>query len=541
MKKISLLAIPLAALAILPGCIQDVNQSPELTGIGDINCLVNTTVDLLDGVAALDTEDGDITPDIDITIIPQTEVNGGYAVFREAGTYELIYEVEDSQGKTFRTTAYAEVSDRDVFMDSATTNGFSLATGGHVKVEREGLNGSEYAFIAEGGEIAEDVRLTRQYTLENGSEYTFTYNCTSNLAGRIKAAVDGEAVADLNLVEGQNTLTFTYTHEGDTQTSNCNVELWLGGLEGRLEFSLSGAQAGHEMADNEYVAIEDFNFDGHIEPRFDGPTGTTAVVDGGVELNITETPYSSGSDMWRGGVFINTGLAITAGTTYIISFDTVAANDAPYGVNIQSKQWGPDEVITGVTPVSGQRTTVEVTPSVNGTLWLYVQSGNSVNTITLSNLSVSVREGGYQTEDFTITPFTTGHYEGAAGTMTCEYGTVTYVPTAFGNDWGNNEIDSPTFYLSGAAENFVITFTASSTKNISCVFAASVYGAWDTFAWRNFTIAEGTNTYSITCDNKALDGNYRFIWQFGNAANATAAGAEIKISDIKICYKSELE
>ena len=176
MKKISLLAIPLAALAILPGCIQDVNQSPELTGIGDINCLVNTTVDLLDGVSALDTEDGDITPDIDITIIPQTEVNGGYAVFREAGTYELIYEVEDSQGKTFRTTAYAEVSDRDVFMDSATTNGFSLATGGHVKVEREGLNGSEYAFIAEGGEIAEDVRLTRQYTLENGSEYTFTYN-----------------------------------------------------------------------------------------------------------------------------------------------------------------------------------------------------------------------------------------------------------------------------------------------------------------------------------------------------------------------------
>ena len=57
----------------------------------------------------------------------------------------------------------------------------------------------------------------------------------------------------------------------------------------------------------------------------------------------------------------------------------------------------------------------------------------------------------------------------------------------------------------------------------------------------NFTIAEGTNTYSITCDNKALDGNYRFIWQFGNAANATATGAEIKISDIKICYKSELE
>ena len=50
MKKISLLTIPVAAVAMLSGCvIQSVNQSPELTGIGDITCLVNTRVDLLDG------------------------------------------------------------------------------------------------------------------------------------------------------------------------------------------------------------------------------------------------------------------------------------------------------------------------------------------------------------------------------------------------------------------------------------------------------------------------------------------------------------
>ena len=118
---------------------------------------------------------------------------------------------------------------------------------------------------------------------------------------------------------------------------------------------------------------------------------------------------------------------------------------------------------------------------------------------------------------------------------------MTYVPQTFGNDWGNNEVDSPVFSLSGSAANYVITFKASSTADINCVFAASVYGAWDTFAWRNLTIEEGENTYSITCDDKALDGNYRLIWQFGNAANAVAAGTEIKISDIKICYKSNLE
>ncbi len=542
MKKISLLTIPFAAAMVLSsGCIQQVNQLPELTGIGDITCLVNTRVDLLDGVAAIDTEDGDITPDIDITIIPQTQVEDGYVMFREAGTYEVIYEVEDSQGKSFRTTAYAYVTERDVLRDDIMTNGFSLIAGGHAVVENEGLNGDKFAFAVSGGEIAEDVRLARTYTLTNGAEYTFTYNFTSNLSGRAKAAVDGEAIADFNVVNGENTVTFTYTNDAQSPSSDCNVELWLGGLEGRLECSLSGSTAGHLMEDTEYVAIESFNFDGHIEGRFDGVTGTAVAENGGVKLDITETQYSSENDRWRGGVFINTGLAISAGTTYIVSFDSQAAKDLPYGVNIQCKQWGPDEVISGVTPVSGQRTVVEVSPAADGTLWLYVQSGDNANTITLSNLSVSVREGGYNTETFAVSPFTSGHFEGGAGEMKCEYGTVTYVPSAFGNNWGNNELDSPAFYLSGAAENYVIQFTASSTKNISCVFAASTYGAWNTFAWSNFTIEEGENTYSINCDAKALEGNYYLIWQFGSAANNAAAGAEIKISDIKICYKSELE
>ena len=55
----SVAAAVLAATAA--GCAGQTNSLPEVDGAHDIDCIVDTTVDLLDGVAALDYEDGDIT------------------------------------------------------------------------------------------------------------------------------------------------------------------------------------------------------------------------------------------------------------------------------------------------------------------------------------------------------------------------------------------------------------------------------------------------------------------------------------------------
>ena len=78
-SKLALFIIPFAtAAATLSACGgEDVNQGPELRGVSDITCLAETSVDLLSGVAALDEEDGDITPNILITVTPRVEVNGG--------------------------------------------------------------------------------------------------------------------------------------------------------------------------------------------------------------------------------------------------------------------------------------------------------------------------------------------------------------------------------------------------------------------------------------------------------------------------------
>ena len=91
MKKVKFLILPLTAAAVLLSACggEPINQGPELRGINDITCLVNSTVDLLNGVAALDAEDGDITPNLSITVIPAVEVNNG-GIYRSRRLRDML-------------------------------------------------------------------------------------------------------------------------------------------------------------------------------------------------------------------------------------------------------------------------------------------------------------------------------------------------------------------------------------------------------------------------------------------------------------------
>ena len=281
--------------ATLAGCAGGpVNQGPEVKGAKDLTCLANTAVDLLDGVAALDLEDGDITPDLKITVTPEVAVEGGFVVFPKAGEYEVCYEVQDSLGKLARTTVGATVMEREVYMDNMLTNGFALKTGGSAKTLASGLNGGAYAFKVTGNEIAEDVKLTRTYTLITGNEYTFKYYFDCNVAGRIKLAANGKAFEESNVTVGANVLVFNYglsQPEGvAASTDTVQIELWLGSLEGDLEISLSKAEASYIQKEASLTEMfEDFSFVGKTHDRFDGTKGNCGAVDGGkgVYLEIT--------------------------------------------------------------------------------------------------------------------------------------------------------------------------------------------------------------------------------------------------------------
>lgn len=540
MKKFKLLILPFIAVSAvtLSACSgAAVNQGPELRGVNNITCLADTAVDLLDGVAALDLEDGDITPALQITVTPEVSVENGYAVFPKAGEYEVCYEIRDSLGKLARTTVSATVTEREVYADNLLTNGFALKADENVTVLANGLNGGAFAFKVSGQEIAENVQLTRTYALNTGVEYTFKYYFESSVAGRIKIAANGKAFTEAQVSAGGNELQFVYTAEGADETETVEIALWLGGLEGGFEISLTKSETQIYMQGNNLVEkLENFSFDGKILDRFDGTEGNVGTVDNGKGVFVEITKASDAT--WRGGVFVNTGLAIGAGAKYTVSYDIEAENNGAFEVILQNKQWGANEFHKTYT---AGRNEFDVTVPENGTLWIYIASGANVNKLTLKNLSVKEHKSGYITESFAVGNVYANNFGGGSGSAKCEYGKIIYEINTFGSDWGQNELGTPSFALNGAAGNFVITFKAKASSPVSCVFAASVADYWDTFVWKQLKLSVSEQTYSIRCDDKAVEGNYKFLWQFGTSANAVFSGATVEISDIKICYLSELE
>lgn len=545
MKKSKWAVIPLAAVTLLAGCAaQEANQAPELRGINDISCLVNSRVDLLDGVAALDKEDGDITPSLKIEVVPEVAVEDGFATFTEAGRYEVVYRIEDSTGMAARTTMYVTVEDRDVYMSNVLTSGFLTEVSGNAKLIKDGLNGDVYAFRFSGAEIAEDVRLSRSYTLACGEEYTFSYYLNSSAAGVIKAAADGEEIAELAVNEGANILQFTHSlparqADDEIPMGITDVELWLGGLEGEVECSLSKAEARYEEKSGaEIVLAENLNLNGKIINR-DGNAHEIGVNSDGTAAYVDITNPTG--QMWQVGMFVNTGVALEEGNEYTVSFDIASEQDNPFEVCIQHEQWKDGDAIILNKPQGAVSRTVKATSSFNGTLWLFVRSGTHANKITISNLCVKRKRGGIRNTTYPIAQVTTNNYNGGAGSVKTEYGKIIYTAESFGNDWGNNEISGAPFNLSGAAKNYVISFKAKASQPLSCVFAASRAETWDTFTWNNIRISTEEQTFTIKCDDKDIDGLYKFIWQFGNSANAQYNNVTVEIDDIKICNNSEPE
>ncbi|MDE6666926.1 MAG: hypothetical protein K2K38_01095 [Clostridia bacterium] len=397
MKKAKIIMLPLAAVmavSTFAACSPEINQGPEVSGASDITCLANTVVDLLSGVSALDKEDGDITPDLKITVTPEVAVQNGYAVFPEAGDYEVCYEVKDSGGKFARTTVAATVQEREVYMDTMLTNGFALKTGGSVKVLNSGLNGDVFAFKTQGQEIAEDVRLTRTYTLNTDVMYTFEYYFKSNIAGRIKLAADGKALeGNINVTEGENVVKFNYTAKGETENDTVEtveIELWMGGLEGDLEVEFTKAESVYYNAPEIEVIentnnVTNFDFTGKTINRTEGASGATVTEKGN---SATIDVFAPAGDDWKTGMFVNTGVTLEDGKTYYVSFDIVSELGNEYDVCINYGQW--DSKIVLKTPLNGKCGQI-----INATsdwssqgLWLFIRSGTAVNNITISNLQV---------------------------------------------------------------------------------------------------------------------------------------------------------
>lgn len=530
----------LAALSAA-GCSEAApNQPPELRGVADISCLVYDTVDLLDGVSALDLEQGDLTPELKISIVPHVDVEDGRATFKEAGEYEVCYEIRDRLGLAARSVAYVTCEERETYSSSITTNGFSSLAGGGAKIIAEGANGGAYSLKSSGAQIAEDIKLTRTYALITGVNYIFRYRVNSSVAGKISIGAEGVKIGEAAVLKGESTVEFTHklpektSATGERLTENTQIELWLGSLGEEIDFSLSEVEVEYPQQN-----IVGFDFAGRVENRDDNPDASVEVAEGGKAATFKVAKAAGAGNIWRQSMFIDTGVNLVSGATYKISFDLESKKGNPFDILVQhdSKFNDGDAKRPDLSDLS-KRIEYEFTAdlSFGGRLWLNLRSGEHENEITISNLNIEI-SGANARDYYKIDRFTPKSYDRES--VREEYGKVIYTAASFGYDWGDNEMNGPKFSLEGAAETFVISMKVKASAPTRCKFVATLASEWKTFAESEFLIPVQESVIFIKCGYAAikdLDGSdYKFLWQFGNGANVNNKNTTIEISEIKIC------
>ena len=135
-KNKLILGLCLLPAIALSGCGENnptpiaTNGAPIIVGVKDLECVINTRIDLLDGVAALDKEDGDITPKMNITINPEVEVVDGYATFKDEGTYTVTYSVTDKDQRNTIKRSFVDVVLREKYISFDMPSGFYSETNG---------------------------------------------------------------------------------------------------------------------------------------------------------------------------------------------------------------------------------------------------------------------------------------------------------------------------------------------------------------------------------------------------------------------------
>ncbi|MCH5160751.1 MAG: hypothetical protein J1G04_01855 [Clostridiales bacterium] len=541
----------LAASAFVGCGGKTVNEKPEIVGVGDFDCVINEPVDLLRRVAALDKEDGDITPAMKITVSPDVEVKDGIAVFPTDDEYEVTYSVSDSAGNSATATAYVSVYRRPVYkaFDSVNMNGFSVDVAGGAKLATQSVVGdgdkSHMLFEATGASNAGDVSLTRTYTLATGYEHTFTYVIKSNAAGTAKAKI-GEEETDLTVVEGDNTLTFSYEvpKDDEEKTADVKVQLLLGSLGADIKCEFTNATVQYESMLDKTVEFGD-----NVKKRIDSPVvGSVDIADDNSSATLHITTPTNPNDDWKGGMFIETGIDLNVGSTYNISFDLESETDGDYSVRILRSQWGPDEFILDVENLdkngsNEQEVTIEEGKS--GKLWIYVQAGGAVNDITISNLKVTSEVMQTNTDTFgCYNVFKMFAYNGAPNYVEWKDGKLLFHVDEFGSSDWHNKIEGVDFTLGTSSfGDFYISFKAKASKPITARVIGPRSGAWDpNVVWAQFEIPTTETLFTFRSNAVNLPGTNHLEWQFGEVNYGLGIeDVTIEISDIVIYRKSIID
>ena len=526
------------------------NSAPTIVGVKGFQCIVNTTVDFLDGVAALDKEDGDITPNLTITVSPSVEISeDGYATFTKPGEYQVVYKVTDSEGRTAQKNSYIEVLTREEYLNFSMPTGFYSEVNGTAKFTECGMVNGKFVVKGEGHQIAEDLIVSREFSLKTNTLYTFRYTIDSRCAGKVKVLANNEYCAEARLVVGDNELTFGHIIQSDKDYEDVVISLCFGNIVGNVDLAIDAVEATYPQNEGEEIDLTgDFDFGGRVEPNFNTSTGVKgnafSTIDG--KEGVLEVDQAC-TDIWEGGMFVNTGVTLKEGTKYTISYDMEVRDEKYYEIVFRCGKWGGENNYTTeyINPefvdVEGHMVTeIEASIAKLDTLFIYVQSGTQTNEIRMSNLKIIEHLNAYGRDTYPIQDYEEYHDSTIGGaTFESKLGNFKYHIDKFGSIDSNEKVTSPAFFVNGSGGNYVLTFKAKASSPIEVVIAAPVKGGWDpTILWQRIYLNSEEQVFTFYLSANGADRDYTFVWQFGSDKNQAFENVDIEVSDVSICLKN---
>lgn len=523
------------------------NAAPTLTGIKDISCVVNSRIDFLTGIAALDKEDGDITPSLEISVTPSVEVKDGYATFDRVGEYTVDYKIVDSGGRTTTKRSFVDVVARDRYVGFDMPSGFAKKASGNASFDCCGMVDGQFVVKAKGHQIAEDVLVYKTFSLKRNLQYTFLFRVDSRCEGKVKALADGEICSEMYLEKGEGKLlSFKHIVLGEEEgTEEVEIALALGDVKGDIDLVIREVECEYPQEAGKIVDLTpEYSFLGNVIPRIEnGCEGNAwAESDGkGAVLEITK-PIE---EIWLGGMFVNTGVTTKLGCHYIVSFDLEAREENDYEVFLQRDQWKEShfQEVTLYNPKNGHYSLeVDVDDDHVGPLFIYVQSGTAANRIAISSLRVEERLAPTGKDYFPLEDFQESHRGEADTRFNSKLGSYSYHVDSFARTDGEQQVRSPSFFVSGSGNNYCLSFKAKASAPIEVIVVAPISDGWDpTLTWNRITLSEKETAYSFffydpngECSNR----DYVIVWQFGSEGNAAYHNVDIEISDVEICLKN---
>lgn len=337
-----------------------------------------------------------------------------------------------------------------------------------------------------------------------------------------------------------------------TDTNNLTLQFNLGKTARPNNITVSGVKVEEVFPAYHEMMGEGFSYDTGAS-LWTNPDYTAALEcsDNSVTAHITQ-PSAASPEVWKVKLFVNTGAILSAGRTYVVHADLLAAKGQNYEVcfNNEETEKGFD-VLYGQTIAAGRKTTVERMISVPnsmtdaGELILqFAVGGSAANDITVSNVSVQELSfgadgSGNSAPGAVISLRNDAQEVGGSLDVTREKLTCKMEMGKASSDVRDNAIT-----IAGAGlrrdELCTVTFTAWADKDLNGTFMLNPASGKAAVISEPFQLTAGKADYSFTTENQLPEsGLYDLLWQFAASDNQNADGTEVEISNVSVYYPSE--